>query len=249
MISKPQKKKIIKWIIIFSVAYVITFSYFFISWALSPKNSKESYFWFLIWINQLLIPFLVLIPIIHIKQDEIFISEVKEKFKKHDIPEYVIQNWEKIKAKKNFSSIGVIFIYSSLIGLICFINLLIYVDLKIFEKNILFDNVFSIILIILLISGSILFFLSGRTIKKDEQWYNQAAENFILGSFSETIFLLERVIEINPHSIQAWYLLSRAYYKLKDFDIALEVCNQCLNIDPKFDKAIELKEKIFNSKF
>ncbi len=41
-----------------------------------------------------------------------------------------------------------------------------------------------------------------------------------------------------------WYYLAKAYYKKNDYDKALEATRRGLEIDPKFNKTLELNRKL-----
>ncbi|MHC5158695.1 MAG: tetratricopeptide repeat protein, partial [Planctomycetota bacterium] len=61
------------------------------------------------------------------------------------------------------------------------------------------------------------------------------------GRYPEAIEILQRRLQTSPNDLENLYTLAWTYAKRGDLTQAEQICNQCLQIDPKFARAALLK--------
>jgi tetratricopeptide (TPR) repeat protein len=66
--------------------------------------------------------------------------------------------------------------------------------------------------------------------------------------FKRSIKAFKCVVELDPQDFEAWYNLARSFFKEKRLDDAIRANTRCLDIKPHLSEALELKNKLLDSK-
>ena len=79
--------------------------------------------------------------------------------------------------------------------------------------------------------------MSMRAQTQNEQWFEQASTAYNAGNYDSAMMLYEQILATDMESVPLYYNMGNAYYKMREYPMAIYCYEKALKLDPSNDDA------------
>ena len=91
--------------------------------------------------------------------------------------------------------------------------------------------------LLIIMAFALIFPLGGKAQEQPETWFERANSSYNAGSYDTAVMLYEKVRQAELESVALYYNMGNAYYKMREYPMAIWCYEKALKLDPSNEDA------------